>query len=185
MILQGKYVTLRPITPDDAAITQKWRTGGRAYLLNKGAQTVDQQRHWIETRPPSEIDWIQVVSTFPVGMIALVDLDMSHLRAEAGHFLIGEPEIVRPFGTKIAAEATALMYAYAFDMLGLHRLYGVLAADNERMLRWNKYLGMREEGRQKDHYYLDGHWQDGVLVGLAEEDYRAITIPRLRALIGE
>jgi RimJ/RimL family protein N-acetyltransferase len=180
----GRYVTLRPITPDDAEITQKWRTGGRAYLLNKGAQTVEEQRHWIETRPPTELDWIQVVDGKSVGMIALVDIDMTHRRAEAGHFLIGEPEIVKPYGTKVAAEATQLMYAYAFDSLKLHRIYGVLSADNERMLRWNLYVGMKEEGRQKDHYFLNGHWQDGVIVGLTEDDYRTVTIPRLQSLIG-
>ena len=84
----------------------------------------------------------------------------------------------------MAAEATKLLYAYAFDSLELHRIYGVLSADNERMLRWNLYVGMKEEGRQKDHYWLNGHWQDGVIVGLTEDDYRTVTIPRLQSLIG-
>jgi RimJ/RimL family protein N-acetyltransferase len=184
VILRGQYVTLRPITPADAAITQKWRTSGRAFLLNKGAQTVAQQRRWITSRPKSEIDWIQVVDDRPVGMIALVDIDTVHEHAEAGHFLIGEPEIVKPYGTKVAAEATRLLYEYAFDFLDLHKLYGILSVENERMVTWNLYMGMVEEGRLRDHYFLNGHWQDGLILGLTLSDYRKVTLIRLRALIG-
>jgi RimJ/RimL family protein N-acetyltransferase len=144
MILKGRYVTLRPITPDDAEITQKWRTSGRAYLLNKGAQTVKEQRAWIMSRPASEIDWIQEVDGKPVGMIALVDIDHVHSRAEAGHFLIGEPELV--LGKPVAAEATRLLYEYAFDFLHLHKVYGILSAENEKMIVWNKFLGMVGKG---------------------------------------
>jgi RimJ/RimL family protein N-acetyltransferase len=182
MILRGRYVTLRPITPADATITQEWRTSGRAFLLNKGAQTVAEQEAWITSRPRSEIDWIQVVDGWPVGMIALVDIDTTHRHAEAGHFLIGEPEIVKPYGTKIAAEATRLMYEYAFDVLGLHRIYGVLSAENEKMVTWNLYVGMVEEGRLRDHYFLNGHWQDGLILGLSEARYREVTIPQLKRL---
>lgn len=182
MILRGHYVTLRPISPDDAEITQRWRASGRAFLLNKGAQSVAEQRAWIESRPESEIDWIQEVDGQPVGMIALVDIDLAHRRAEAGHFLIGEPDLVK--GKPVAAEATRLMYEYAFDFLHLHRLYGLLSAENIRMIVWNKYLGMIEEGRLVDHYLLNSHYQDCVCLGLTGSDYVRVTIPRLRALIG-
>jgi RimJ/RimL family protein N-acetyltransferase len=180
--LVGKYVTLRPIEVSDAEVTQKWRTSGRAFLLNPGAQNVSEQAAWIAMRPDSEYDWIMVVDGQPVGMIALVDIDLRHHRAEAGHFLIGEPELVA--GKPIAAEASRLMYDFAFGPLGLHRVYGVLSAENEKMLRWNLWLGMKEEGRLRDNYYLNGHWQDGVYVGLLAEDY-PFTMARLRSLIGD
>lgn len=180
--LVGRYVTLRPLTVEDAEITQAWRTGGRALLLNKGAQTVAEQAAWIADRPDSEIDWVQVVDGQPVGMIALVDIDMAHRRAEAGHFLIGEPDLVK--GKPVAFEATRLMYEYAFDTLGLHRLWGILSAENDKMLRWNLLMGMQEEGRLRDYYFLSDHWQDGVFLGLSEDDYRTVTLPRLRGFIG-
>jgi RimJ/RimL family protein N-acetyltransferase len=180
--LVGKYVTLRPIEVTDAEITQKWRTSGRAFLLNPGAQNVVEQAAWIAMRPDTEYDWIMDVGGSPVGMIALVDIDLRHHRAEAGHFLIGEPEAVQ--GKPIAAEATRLMYGYAFDVLGLHRVYGILSAENEKMVKWNLTMGMKEEGRLRDHYFLNGHFQDAICLGLFKDEYLTLTMPRLRSLIG-
>jgi Acetyltransferases, including N-acetylases of ribosomal proteins len=183
--LEGRNARLRPLVPDDAERTQRWRTGGRAYLLNKGAQSVDEQRAWIVGRPPSEIDWIiELTNGDPVGMLALVDIDPTHRRAEAGHFLIGEPEPVALYGPGcIAAEAELLLFAFAFDTLKLHRLDAMMAEDNAGIIAWNTYIGFREEGRLKHYYWLDGHWQDCVRMGLLEYAYRTYTIPRLRGFI--
>jgi RimJ/RimL family protein N-acetyltransferase len=187
MILEGRFVTLRPLTVDDAAITQKWRMGGRALLLNRGAQTVSQQAAWIAGRPDTELNYVQVLSQSgqPVGMISLVDIDLTHRHAEAAHLLIGEPELVAPYGAKIAAEATKLLYELAFDTLGLHRVYGPLSSENTKMISWNKFVGMKVEGTLRDHYWLNGRFQDAIFMGLTEQDYRTTTIPRLRFLIGD
>lgn len=183
MILEGIYVTLRPLTVEDAAITQKWRTGGRAKLLNRGAQTVAEQAAWIASRPDTEYNFVQMLHAIgddgqyhpsqPVGMISLVDVDLVHRRAEPAHFLIGEERIVRESGLPVAAEATKLIYELAFDTLGLHRVYGPIASDNRLMLKWHKYLGMSVEGRLRDHYFLNGHWQDAIMIGMLEGEYRA------------
>jgi RimJ/RimL family protein N-acetyltransferase len=158
--------------------------GGRARLLNRGATTVDEQKAWIAARPGNEYNFIQVVKAteYPVGMISLVDVDLVHRRAEPAHFLIGEEDAVK--GKPIAAEATRLLYEYAFDTLNLHRVYGPLSADNKKMILWNHYLGMQEEGRLRDHYFLNGKWHDAVLMGLLESEYRTLTIPKLKAIIG-
>jgi RimJ/RimL family protein N-acetyltransferase len=111
-----------------------------------------------------------------------VDIDHVHSRAEAGHFLIGEPELV--VGKPVAAEATRLLYEYAFDFLHLHKVYGILSAENEKMIVWNKFLGMVEEGRLRDHYHLNGRYHDGVVLGLLMEDYVKTTLFRLHSLIG-
>jgi RimJ/RimL family protein N-acetyltransferase len=186
MILTGKYVTLCPLVPDDAEITQKWRTGGRAKLLNRGAQTVEEQRAWIVGRPDNEYNFVQVLTETgqPVGMISLVDVDLVHRRAEPSHFLIGEEAAVKPYGSKVAFEAVKLIYQLAFDTLGLHRVYGPIAGDNTGMLTFHRYLGMREEGRLREHYWLNGKWQDAILIGMLESEYRTVALPKLNALLG-
>lgn len=183
MELRGKYVYLRPIEPDDAEITQKWRTSGRAFLLNKGAQTVEEQRTWIETQPMGDLNFIQVLADgTPVGMVSLLDIDQVKGQAEPGHFLIGEPDAVR--GIPVAAEATRLLYRLAFDGFGLKLLYGATSAENTRMIRWNTYLGYEVKETWENHYYLDNRWHDGVYSELTERRYREITVPKLRGLIG-
>lgn len=206
MIIPGRYVTLRPLTPDDAEITQRWRTSGRAFLLNKGAQSVAEQRTWIRSREKyveagTEYNFVMVLSPRPshfatgaivpeelrrqpqpVGMISLVDIDMTHKRAEAAHFLIGEEGAVK--GMPVAFEAVKLLYELAFDTLGLERLWGPVASGNRGMLTFHKYMGYRECGRLPSHYILNGLYHDAIFIQLDVDTYRAVTLPKLNRLIG-
>ena len=181
-ILAGEYVDLRPLLPADAEITLKWRLGDRARLLNSGATNVEQQAAWIAGRPPSERNFLIVLKDgTPVGMLSLIAIDTKNRNAEPSRFLIGEEEAVR--GKPAAVEAMALLYRLAFDELKLARLYGTVASGNSKMLKWQKYLGMREEGRMRQHLWLDGQWHDAIMLGLLEEDYRSVSLPRMKSLM--
>jgi RimJ/RimL family protein N-acetyltransferase len=191
MIIEGQFVVLTPLTVDDAELTQRWRTSGRAFLLNKGARTVAEQAAWIRSRAKyeehgEEYNFIQVIKATgqPVGMISLVEIDLVHRHAEPAHFLIGEPEAVRDSGVPIALEATKLIYQLAFDTLKLHRVFGPFSSENDKMLIYHKFLGMQEEGRLRDHYYLNGKWSDAVVVGLLEDEFHSTVLPRLIKMIG-
>jgi RimJ/RimL family protein N-acetyltransferase len=182
-VIRGEFVTLRPLTIDDAERTLRWRQGDRAALLNRGAETVEQQAAWIAARPASEINFvIEIGSGTPVGMLSLIDVDRQNRRAETARFLIGEPDAVR--GIPAAVEAMKLLYELAFDGLKLHRIYGTVVADNRLMIKWQKFLGMTEEGALRDHYFLGGRFHDGICLGLLEDRYRAVALPRMNVLIG-
>ncbi len=181
--LTGEFVALRPLTSDDAQLTLAWRQSRRARFLNTGAQTVSDQAAWIAHRPDSERNFIiELADGRPVGMLSLIDIDLVNRRAETSRFLIGDEDAVR--GVPAAVEAMKLLYEYAFGELGLIRLYGTVADGNRRMVQWQKYLGMQEEGRLRRHYLLDGEWHDAVCLGLLEHEYLEISLPRMNALIG-
>jgi RimJ/RimL family protein N-acetyltransferase len=178
----GNFTRLRPIHSDDAEITLRWRLSNRARLLNKGAETVAEQRSWIQSRPSSELNYvIETRKSQPVGCIALIDINFVHRRAESARFLIGEEESARGF--PIAVEAMKLLYEVAFDQLKLLRVYGVIAEDNALMLKWQKYLGMKEEGRLRRHSYINGRFQDHIAVGIFDSEFREVTLPRMNGLI--
>jgi diamine N-acetyltransferase len=160
-----------------------WRQADRALLLNRGARTAAEQAAWIAARPPSEYNFvIELLGTRrPVGMLSLIGIDFVHRRAEPSRFLIGEPEAVR--GVPVAVEAMKLLYELAFDRLGLIRVCGTVAADNTLVIKWQTFLGMKEEGRLRSHYFLDGRFQDAIYLSLLVDEYRAVTLPRMRALI--
>lgn len=181
-ILRGEHVDLRRLTPDDAALTLGWRQSARARLLNAGAQTVEEQAVWIASRPSSEFNYLIVLKDGrAVGMLALIGVHPVNRHAETARFLIGDEDAVR--GVPAAVEAMKLLYGLAFDMLGLHRIYGTVSEDNALMVKWQKYLGMREEGRMRDHYFLDGRFQDAIVLGLLADEYRAQSLPRMDAMI--
>ncbi len=181
-IRHGEFVDLRPLTVEDAALTLRWRQSDRAVNLNRGADTVEQQARWIAARPASEYNFIIVLkSGQPVGMVSICGIDFEHRHAEPGRFLIGEPDAVR--GIPAAVEAMKMVYEIVFDELQLKRVYGSIASDNVTMIKWQTFLGMKEEGRMRSHYFINGHFQDAVWLGLLDEEYRRVALPRMRALI--
>lgn len=180
--VRGEFVSLRPLGADDAAITLAWRLSDRAGLLNRSAATLEQQQAWIESRPTSELNFvIELTDGRAVGMLSLIGVDAQNSHAESARFLIGDEDAVR--GVPAAVEAMKLLYELAFDRLGLERVWGTIAADNRRMIKWQRYLGMREEGRLRNHYRIGGRFQDAVCLGILAEEYRGQARPRMEALI--
>ncbi|MCG5247846.1 GNAT family N-acetyltransferase [Methylorubrum extorquens] len=180
--ISGVYVNLRPLSVEDADLTLQWRKAERARHLNLGAQSVEEQARWIQARPSSEYNYmIQLKSGAAVGMLSLVDIDKRNMRAETGRFLIGEEEQVK--GRPVAVEAMGLLYDLAFNTLDLHRLYGLVAANNNLMIKWQKYLGMKEEGRLRDHYRSEDGFQDAVALGILKSEYESVFLPRSKALM--
>lgn len=181
-VREGEFVRLRPLAVSDAERTLGWRRAARARFLNEGAGTLEEQASWIAARPGSEHNYvIELRDGRAVGMLSLVDIDPINRRAEPGRFLIGDEAAVQ--GVPAAVEAMKLLYELAFDELDLVRVCGIVAAENALMVKWQRFLGMREEGRLRDHLFLDGRFQDAVFLGLLVQDYRRTTLPRMNALI--
>jgi RimJ/RimL family protein N-acetyltransferase len=181
--LEGEFVTLRPLAVDDAALTFAWRQGGRAAAnLNTPPQSVEQQAKWIASRPASEYNSIiELKDGRPVGMVSLTGIDTTHRHAEPGRFLIGDEEAVR--GVPAAVEAMKLIYELAFGKLGLQRVHGAIASDNTLMIKWQKFMGMTEEGRLRNHFFINGKFQDAVLFGMLAEEYWAKTQRKMEVFI--
>jgi RimJ/RimL family protein N-acetyltransferase len=180
--LAGQFVDLRPLTSADAELTFGWRQGARAILLNQGAQSVDQQRRWIAGRPASEYNFIiETKQHRPIGMLSLSAIDTVNRVGEPGRFLIGDEAAAA--GLPAAAEAMKLLYELAFDTLQLRRVWGVVASENRRMIKWQTFLGMTQEGRLREHLFINGQLQDAVVFGLLCSEYRRVTLPRLESLI--
>ena len=181
-VLKGEFVNLRPLQLHDTEPTFRWRHAQRAKFLNAGAVTVEQQAAWIAGRPASEYNFIiELKNGHPVGMLSLIDIDATNRRGEPGRFLIGDEKAAK--GVPVAVESMKLLYELAFEQLGLIRLYGIVAANNHLMLKWQKYLGMKEEGRLRNHLCFAGQFVDGIFVGLLLDEYRKITLPRMNVLI--
>lgn len=180
--LNGKFINLRLIKISDAELTFKWRNSTRAKYLNQGPKTVKEQQNWIASRLSNEFNYIiETKNEKPVGMISLIDIDLINLKAEPGRFLIGNKEKVK--GIPAAFEAMKLIYELAFDLLKLHRVYGTISEENTEMIKLLKYFGMKEEGRLRKHYYINGRFQDAICFGLLVDEYRDITLTRLNNII--
>ena len=180
--LQGEFVNLRPLQVCDAELTFKWRRASRAKFLHQGASSIEQQAAWIEARLESEHNFIiELKSGLSVGMLSLIGVNQANRNGEPSRFLIGNGDAVK--GLPAAVEAMKLLYELAFDHLQLVRICGTVAANNRLMIKWQKYMGMKEEGRLRNHLFLDGKFYDAIYFGLLIEEYRNFTLPRMNYLL--
>ncbi|MDD2761136.1 MAG: GNAT family N-acetyltransferase [Methylomonas sp.] len=99
-------------------------------------------------RPPLEtrkITWVVERQGQPLGLAALVDLDIVNSRAE---ILIGFPD---KLGFGIGLEATLLVMEFAFSKLGLSKLVSYVYGDNPLSQANTQHLGFRREGLLDSH----------------------------------
>jgi len=182
LIIEGRYVKLRLLVSSDAELTFKWRQSSRAILLNKGAETVESQRAWIENRPKSELNYIiELTNGTAVGMISLISINQINKNAEAARFLIGEEALAQ--GIPVAIESMMLLYKVAFESINLERIYGAVAEDNVLMIKWQKFFGMSQEGVMRKHYLINGKFQDAIMLGILKQEYLSKALPKMRLML--
>lgn len=73
-------------------------------------------------------------------------------------------------GTGLMRAAMALVFAHAFDELGLHRLQASVQPANLRSRRLLETTGWREEGFAPRYLFIDDAWRDHVLYAVTVED---------------
>lgn len=73
-----------------------------------------------------------------------------------------------------ATEAAEGLMAYAFSVLGLHRIQAETSSDNLDSYKVMERLGMQREGRLREAIWQDGQWFDKLYYGLLQEEWRAM-----------
>jgi [ribosomal protein S5]-alanine N-acetyltransferase len=75
------------------------------------------------------------------------------------------------WGRGIASEAASLLVDFGFRTLGLHRIFAVHHPDNVASGRVLQKIGMRYEGRHRDHMYAHGSWRDSLAYAILEDEW--------------
>jgi RimJ/RimL family protein N-acetyltransferase len=85
------------------------------------------------------------------------------------HITIGEQDA---WGQGYGSEATELMVAHAFSVLGLHRVALSVFAFNERAIRAYARVGFVVEGRSREAIWRGGSWWDEIHMSVLEPEWR-------------
>jgi ribosomal-protein-alanine N-acetyltransferase len=75
-------------------------------------------------------------------------------------------------GRGIMSEGVELALAFAFDQLALHRVQAAVMPQNHASRRILAKRGFREEGRAERYLQINGAWEDHLIYGLTEEEWR-------------
>lgn len=156
-------IYIRPMTYDDIDDIVRWRNSDavRQYFIYRGDFTHDNQIDWmknhVETGEVAQMIICRRSSESEdrkLGCVYIRDIDKKNLKGEYGIF-IGEDDAR---GCGVGTKAAKLMLRYAFEELGLHRIYLRVLEGNERAVRSYEKAGFVKEGFLKDDVFVDGEF---------------------------
>lgn len=93
---------------------------------------------------------------------------VEHSRGEIGW--VTHPDFTR---RGLAAEAAEAVLAFAFDTLGLHRVFAELDPRNDASVALCTHLGMREEAHFRADLWFKGDWADTGHYALLAHEWAA------------
>ena len=94
---------------------------------------------------------------------------LRHRQAEIG-WAVAEGAKGNGYGTEIGGALLDM----AFRRLRLHRAFALCSVDNVASRRIMEKLGMREEGRLREHFRARGRWWSSYVYAVLGDEYRSI-----------
>lgn len=170
----GPAVTLRARTEADydalyalAAELDSWEERSPlrpAAMTRKGweARVAD-----YDADPSGNLGFVIDVDGEAVGTVSLFDIDGFTGTAEVGIALVRSAR-----GQGIGTEAIAQILEFGFVRANLRRVHLEVIASNAGAIRVYEKAGFVVEGRQREHAWVRGRYEDIVRMGLLRDEWR-------------
>ncbi|MCD8300147.1 MAG: GNAT family N-acetyltransferase [Clostridiales bacterium] len=163
---------LRRITENELELMMEWRMREEInrMMYTSPVLTLEGQYKWFEKikTDPTQIRWIIWADGRPIGSMYINDIDRINHRCESGWFIAEKGGLSLKEIVSIQQNANQ----YLFENLGMNRIYGgVLDINFNAASLINRLVGLKEEGRMKQHIYKDGRYHDVIMVGITKKDW--------------
>lgn len=172
-MLSGERVVLRPLTDDDVEPLWRgkldpvtWARTSDGPLLPTPLATT--RAAFAEPRAAGDALFAVDAGGVLVGQALLFGVDHLSRSAELGLWLLEEHR-----GRGLGRDALRVLAAYAFRSRNLRRLSLRTLASNAPALAVYRALGFVEEGRQREAAWVEGAYDDLVLMSLLRSDPRS------------
>ena len=172
--LAGVRVYLRPFCRGDLPHIQKWSNDAELRRLTgevapmSGAET----KKWYEDLlADKDRMWFALVlkrGDLVIGEAGLLRMFRPWRNTDMT-IIIGEKDA---WGKGYGTETGHLLLDYAFRRLGFHRISVGVVGFNKRALRFWESLGFKKEGVERDEYYYDNEYSDGVMMSILEDEFK-------------
>ena len=170
-MLSGERVVLRPFRPED--VEPLWRAKlDPVKWAQTSAQpltpvTLEEHRaRYAEPAKDSSAQFAVDVDGELVGRALLFHVDDLARNAELGLALLPEHQ-----GKGYGRDVLRVLVDYGFRSRNLHRVHLQTLSSNERGLRAYRAVGFVEEGRQREHAWVEGQYEDMVLMGILRSEW--------------
>ena len=167
--LRGERVDLHVIDEDDLPFLQRLINDPRVWrsLFAADPKTMDDERTFYEqvVNADDQVHLLICDDAEPVGIVGLSSISPNWGIGEVGYYVDPDAE-----GRGYATAAVGLVTAYAFDQRRLAKCYAEALASNPASRRVLEKNGFVEEGRFREHAFVDGERVDVLRYGLLAGD---------------
>ncbi len=171
--ITGDHIVLRPLNKADIENRVRWFNDAdvRKTLIISERFELEKTIRWFEKiqADDSRIELIiETPQKIPVGIIGLADISRAHRTAEI-YLVIGQKEF---WGKGVMLEAECLLIDWAFNSLGLEKIWAEARPDNVASLITMKKIGFHVEGTLQSEKVIDGTRIDVLRLGLLKTDFK-------------
>jgi len=173
-ILTGRKVYLRPFSRDDLPYIQKWSSDAelRRMIGEVAPMSRAETEKWYkELLGDKDRIWFVIVlkeGDRVIGEAGLLRMFRPWRNTDMT-IIIGEEDA---WGKGYGTEVGRLLLDYAFRRLGFHRISVGVVGFNKRALRFWESLGFKKEGVERDEYYYNNEYSDGIMMSILEDEFK-------------
>jgi len=175
-MINGRATALRAIEAGDLDQLLAWRNRPelRRYFREYRELNATQQRSWFDSKvngdPCTRMFAIAHRDTDTLlGACGLCYIDWVNRTADFSLYIGHEGLYI---DDNLAPDAAVTMIGYAFDELGLNRLWSEIYAFDEAKTHFFKQLGFVLDGRHRQTHWAEGAWHDSLYFSLLASDKR-------------
>ena len=172
-MLKGRYTALRAIEKEDLSYLLAWRNEPklRRYFREYRELNFEQQMHWFEhivnndmsTRMFAIVDSQKEL----LGAAGLCYIDWMNRTADFSIY-IGKDGLY--IDELLAPDAAKVMIEYAFEELGLNRLWSEIYSFDQAKVKFFNALGFQLDGRHRQTHWAEKKWHDSFFFSLLATD---------------
>ena len=167
-------VTIRKFEREDIPKKVEWvnNPANNQFLHYDIPINVEKTQAWFDRNlgKTDRFDAVIEADGVPCGTIGLLHIDGKDSKAEY-YIAMGETDLK---GKGVSTQASRLILEYAFEELGLNRVYLFTETGNIPAQRLFEKVGFIREGCLKDDVLSHGCFADRYIYGICKRDYRKV-----------
>jgi RimJ/RimL family protein N-acetyltransferase len=177
IIMEGKSYRLRPVSIEDAQtiIDIRQPSNPRNQYIGRISETPADQAAWIANYYTRKGDYYFLgenkFTEKPECLIRLYDVENG--KGEWGSLVTVE-------GSFAVAEATMLLFDFAFRLINLAEVYCHIIAENTNCINYNDKIGNVRRSLLKDFFELDGKKYDAIDYYITKDHFETVVRPNLK-----
>lgn len=171
--ITGDHIVLRPLNRADIENRVRWFNDHdvRRTLIISERFELEKTISWFEKMQAddSRLEFvIETTEKTPIGVIGLAAIDSTHRTAEI-YIVIGQKEF---WGKGVMLEAECLLIEWAFNSLGLEKIWAQTRQDNIASLITMRKIGFQIEGTLSNEKIVNGQRMTVLRLGLLRKDFK-------------